>query len=137
MLAVLGRLDPPEAYMPDDSANVGGTVKKATPTPSQHESLSRNAKLGRASGVLGTTAIALLLLGLPLTYGIAVLFNSQATLFVLGGGSALLVFGSASVGLVFGLVARHSGTGAIVGIVTSMLAPVMALASFGFMFWLA
>jgi hypothetical protein len=129
VLAVLARLDPPEAYLPDETEGDGEPVSmhKTFAARTTQPELKGDLKVGRASGILGLAAIVLMLLQ-PVTYAIAVALHSELALMVLGGGNLLLVGVAAALGLVLGVVARKSGAWAIVGIVTSVLAPVLALA---------
>jgi len=71
------------------------------------------------------------------SYLLAKAFSSEAVLVVLGGGNLLLVFVAATLGLVLGVVARKSGLWPIVGIVTSVLAPLLSLAALTIFFLVA
>jgi hypothetical protein len=133
VLAVLARLDPPEAYLPDETEGEPVSVHRTIPVRAQRPVVNGDPRVGRASGILGVVAIALLLL-LPVSYFIAVAAGSNELLFVLGGGTLVLVFVAAAVGLVLGVVSRNSGVWAVVGIVTSVLAPLLSLASLTIVF---
>jgi hypothetical protein len=135
VLAVLARLDPPEAYLPEETAGRPRSVGATVPTRVSQRAPNLNAKAGRASGLLGLGSIGLLLL-LPVLWFIGFALQSEALLLVLGGGTIMLLLIAAIVGLVLGIVARKSGTWAIVGIVTSALAPVLALAVIAVVFTL-
>jgi hypothetical protein len=135
VLAVLARLDPPEAYLPEETAGRPRSVGATVPTRVSQRAPKTNDKLGRASGLLGLGSAGLLLL-LPVCWLVAVALNSEVVLFVLGGGTIVLVLIATIVGLVLGIVARKSGTWAIVGIVTSALAQVLALAVIAIVFTL-
>ena len=135
VLAVLARLDPPEAYLPDATEGEPVSVHRTIPVSAQRPVVSGDLRFGRASGILGVVAIALLLL-LPVSYLIAIAFGSELVLFVLGGGTLVLVLVAAAVGLVLGILARKSGAWAVVGIVTSVLAPLLSLASLTIVFLL-
>jgi hypothetical protein len=135
VLAVLAQLDPPEAYLPDETAGEPVSVHRTIPVRAQRPIVNGDLRIGRASGILGMVAIALLLL-LPVSYLIAVAFGSELVLFVLGGGTLVLVFVAAAVGLVLGVVSRKTGIWAVVGIVTSVLAPLLSLASLTVVFLL-
>jgi hypothetical protein len=135
VLAVLARLDPPEAYLPEETAGRPRSVGATVPTRVSQRAPNLNAKAGRASGLLGLGSIGLLLL-LPVFWFIGFALQSEALLLVLGGGTIMLLLIAAIVGLVLGIVARKSGTWAIVGIVTSALAPVLALAVIAVVFTL-
>jgi hypothetical protein len=127
VLAVLARLDPPEAYLPDETEAGPVSVRRTVPARATSPSPTSDLRVGRVSGILGVAAIALLLL-LPAIYSIGAAFHSELVLLGLGGGTLLLVFVAAAVGLVLGVFARKSGAWAIAGIVTSVLAPIMAVA---------
>ena len=134
VLAVLARLDPPEAYLPDETEGEPVSMHRTIAARTTQPELKGDVKVGRASGILGLAAIMLLLL-LPANYTIADALKSELALLVLGGGNLLVLGVAAALGLVLGVVARKSGAWAIVGIVTSVLAPVLALAMliFGFL----
>jgi hypothetical protein len=127
VLAVLARLDPPEAYLPDETEGEPVPLHQTIVARTAQPEIKGDVKVGRASGILGLAAIVLLLL-LPANYTIAVALKSELALLVLGGGNLLVLGIAAALGLVLGVVARKSGAWAIVGIVTSVLAPVLALA---------
>lgn len=136
VLGVLAQLDPPEAYLSDETEGEPVSVRRTIPVRAQRPVVNGDLRVGRASGILGVVAIALLLL-LPASYFIAVASQSELVLFVLGGAILVLVFVTAAVGLVLGVVARKSGVWAVVGIVTSVLAPLLSLASLAIVFLLA
>ena len=136
VLAVLARLDPPEAYLPEETAGRPRTVTATVPAGVSQRAPNLNAKAGRASGLLGLGSIGLLLL-LPAFWFICFALQSEWLLLVLGGGTIVLILSAAIVGLVLGIIARKSGAWAIVGIVTSALAPVLALAVIAIVFALA
>jgi hypothetical protein len=135
VLGVLARLDPPEAYLPEETT--GRPRSDAAPVPARvtQRAPNPNAKAGRASGLLGLGSIGLLLL-LPVFWFIGFTLQSEALVLVLGGGTITLMLIAAIVGLVLGIVARKSGTWAIVGIVTSALAPLFALGVIAIVFTL-
>jgi hypothetical protein len=135
VLGVLARLDPPEAYLPEEIAGRPRSDAATVPARVSQRAPNLNAKAGRASGLLGLASIGLLLL-LPVFWFIGFALQSEALLLVLGGGTIMLLLIAAIVGLVLGIVARKSGTWAIVGIVTSALAPVLALAVIAVVFTL-
>ena len=75
----------------------------------------------RTSGILGLSALALILL-LPIIYMLGWALKSESVLVFLGVLNLLLMFIVSVVALTLGLVARRSGPWALVGIVTSVLA---------------
>jgi hypothetical protein len=135
VLGVLARLDPPEAYLPEETAGRPRSVAATVPTRVSQRPPNLNAKAGRASGLLGLGSIGLLLL-LPVFWVIAFALQSDVLVLVLGGGTLVLTLIAAIVGLVLGIVARKSGNWAIVGIVTSAVSPVLVLAVIAIVFTL-
>jgi len=131
VLAALARLDPPEAYLPDETESGPVSFQRAVATRATQPVLKRDLKVGRASGFLGLAAIVLVLF-LPVTYSIAVALKSELAFIVLVVGNMLLVAVAAALGLVLGAVAHKSGAWAIVGIVTSLLAPLLLIAILAF-----
>src|SRR5262249_31345966 len=127
VLAVLGRLDPPEAYLPEESS-----IESITPRSGQIRQVvrsvhERNSGVSRASALLGLGALVSALLLIPAGWMIAIAFQSLILVFVLCGGAILTMLVSGVLGIVLGSFARKSGTWALVGIVTSVLAMVFAI----------
>jgi hypothetical protein len=121
VLAVLARLDPPEAYIPDEIEGEPVSVHRTIPTRAQQLVLKGDSKVGRASGILGLTALTLTLL-LPVDYLIAVALSSDVAFIILLVGNLLLMLIASVLGFALGVFARKSGPWALVGIVTSSLA---------------
>ena len=128
VLAVLARLDPPEAYLSDESGSDSISVHSATPARTGQPRLNGDVRVGRASGALGVTAVVLPVL-LPVNYLIAVAFGSEVVLFVLIGVTLLSMFFSSVLAVALGAHARKSGPWALVGIVTGSLAFFLCLAT--------
>jgi hypothetical protein len=126
VLAVLARLDPPEAYLPDETDGGPVSVQRSVAPRVTEPLIKGDRRVARISGILGLSALALILL-MPLVYFVAIAFNSEVVLFALGGGILMLISVAATLGLVLGIVARQSGVWALVGIVTSVLAPLLVL----------
>jgi hypothetical protein len=127
VLAVLARLDPPEAYIPDELDEPRVARPRAVPMRTSTRAAVGESRTGRASGILGISAVGLVLL-LPVIYMIALGLGSEAVLLILGGLTILLMVIGGIVGATLGIRARTSGTWAIVGIVTSVLALLLAVA---------
>ena len=127
VLAVLGRLDPPEAYIPDGIEGERLSLHGTIPAPAHRPVVKAGPKVGRTSGILGLAALALMLL-LPLDYAIAVALQSSAVSIILFVVNLLLMFSAGVLGLALGVHARKNGSWAIVGIVTSLLALFLSLA---------
>ena len=129
VLAVLGKLDPPEAYIPDelDAPQVKRSgVIHTRELKHAAAAADDDLRIARASGILGIAAVALFL-SLPLSYVIAMAAGSEGVLFALGGATLLLMSISGIVGLALGIRARLNGAWAIAGIVTSLAALLLAL----------
>jgi hypothetical protein len=131
VLAVLARLDPPEAYLPEeDSPTDPAPAPRTSIRPTARPVDSGNLKVARASGILGLLALASVLVLLPCAYLIAGLIHSEALFLVLGGGTLLIILSSAILGITFGCYARKSGAWALVGIVTSIVSLFLSLLMF-------
>jgi hypothetical protein len=118
VLAVLARLDPPEAYLPEESPGEAAPVRIPAPARESRSANAVQTRVARASGALGLSALALLLLS-PVLFLLAELSDSEElvliVLFVLCG--LVLVVGV--LGLALGISARRGGAWALVGIVAS------------------
>jgi hypothetical protein len=127
VLAVLARLDPPEAYIPEESESERVPVNRTIRTRERSSVVKDDSKVGRASGLLGLTALAVMLL-FPVDYFIGVALQLNEAVIFLFGGNLLLMFTAGVLGLAIGIIARKSGLWAFVGIVTSSLALLLSLA---------
>ena len=123
VLAVLARLDPPEAFLVESFESEGRMPVRGVSYQQPDRSTRRDIKgAARASGMLGMAALSLLLL-VPVSYLLAILFESSDTPVILTAATAsicMLVCGV--VGIVTGVYARKSGVWALIGIATSVLA---------------
>jgi hypothetical protein len=127
VLAVLARLDPPEAYLPDETDGGPVSVRGTFTTRATQPALKGDQRVGRASGILGLSALALVLL-FPVDYMIAVALNSSQLSLVLMIGNLLLMLSASVLGLALGILARKSRPWAVVGIVASSLAIFLSFA---------
>src|SRR5262245_1546933 len=89
VLAVLARLDPPEAYLSDEVGDNLVPVRRELRPRVARRVRTRDPKVAKASGILGLLSIGLILSS-PLYYLIAVAFNSELVLLVFGAGSLFL-----------------------------------------------
>jgi hypothetical protein len=126
VLGVLARLDPPEAYLPEETAGRPRSVAATVSARVSQRAPDLNAKAGRVSGLLGLGSLGLLLL-LPVFWFISFALQSEAMLVVLGGDLFLMISASI-VSFALGIYARKSGPWAVVGIVTSALAVFLSCA---------
>jgi hypothetical protein len=122
VLEVLARLDPPEAYLPDEitgeAARPAQSISprgRVVPTTQQ-----QNSNAARASGILGLVALFLILLS-PLPYALGMALRSEIVMLVGWGGEMLAVFTASVIAIVLGIYARFRGAWAIVGVATSSL----------------
>lgn len=129
VLAVLAKLDPPEAYLGEASSTAGPAQAAArrprpsrtSPSASERPEAPGSEALSRASGFVGLGG----LLGLPLLAGLGFLLVSQggsevfayAFLLVL----ALLTGGAGSIGIGLAIASRRAGVWSIVGAASSAL----------------
>jgi hypothetical protein len=137
VLAVLTRLDPPEAYVPVQAAqtraSAGGerftTLHSTRPRPLNEQ------RIGTVGGVTGISALGMVVL-IPLIYLLAALFNSEGVLML----GLLLTVGLMSVGgfvaMVLSLCARLRGGLCVAGAVTGALALLLSF-SVGTFLWMA
>jgi hypothetical protein len=128
VLAVLARLDPPEAYIPEDTTDLPGSARPSSHPGQARSALKPDSRAGRVGGVMGIVALALMLF-LPLGWLIGESLGSEAVLFVLCGGDLLLIIVSSILAIVLGIYSRRTGPWALVGIVTGILALLLSLAS--------
>ena len=102
-------------------------MNRTISTHMRHPVARNDAKVGKASGILGLTALALMLL-LPLCYVIAAALDSEVVALVLYFGDLLFtvaqVFWRSHLGST-----PTEGHWAVVGIVTSLLSLVLSLAT--------
>ena len=90
-------------------------MRKSVPTHVHQARVMDNAKMGRTSGILGLSALALILL-LPIIYMLGWALKSESVLIFLGVLNLLLMFIVSVVALTLGLVARRSGPWASLGL---------------------
>jgi hypothetical protein len=143
ILAVLGRLDPPEAYLPEAPMRAIGA--EAQPSPASVPYTARSARpglparrrdpretAGWASGILGLVCLAALLL-LPVGWLSALLTETEIPLIILWFGAVLFMFMGGCVSLVLCIYARLTGAWSVVGLVTSLFSILISLAAGGFL----
>ena len=118
VLAVLARLDPPEAYLPErDDAPATPVVRRASLAPR-----ATGGRGGaRASAILGTISLVLILLGAPLGMILGELLESEVLMIL---GTVICAVGSlatAIIALVLAIQNRRDGALAITGLVTGII----------------
>jgi hypothetical protein len=120
ILAVLARLDPPEAYLPE---KMGSHLPETSwRTNSSRQTIrpmrERDPRTDKASGILGLVTLGMVLL-IPVGFLLEMVFNSELPTILLWSGVAGCMFIGGIVALALGIYSRMSGGWAIIGIVTS------------------
>lgn len=125
VLAVLARLDPPEAYLPDDSTGQPGTARISSPSRTLPTSAVDQSRLPLASGVLGLISMFLILLGIfgYFTAG----FGSLVLAYVMVFGPTILAFVTSILAVVFAIRAKLRTAWALVGLVTGILSLIISI----------
>ncbi len=130
VLAVLGRLDPPEAYLPDEAGSEPLPRRGVATALPRQPLRERDPWAGRVSGILGITMFVMLLMLYPLLIVLSGEFNgSGAAVMVVWFGVALVTFVGSIIGLVFAVQARVRGGWAVAGLVTSIISLLLSLAA--------
>jgi hypothetical protein len=148
VISVLARLDPPEAFLPDEedadysdriSARLAmsgsGLSTRTIAGAAPARSLAAKEKPryeGRIGGVLSLCSMALILLT-PVLYLVAMLLESEVVLLVALYGAGLLGIGMGIAGLVLSICGRKQGVLAIIGIVTGALSVLAWIMGMGFL----
>jgi hypothetical protein len=129
VLAVLARLDPPEAYLPEEGSAVNSppSARSSLTRPAVRSVHQGNPRVARSSAILGLLALSSAFVLLPVGYLFAILFDSEIVALFLCGGATLIMLVTGVLGIVLGAYARKSGAWALVGIVTGILSLLLAL----------
>lgn len=127
VLAVLARLDPPEAYLPEEGElePVETRIMVAPRSPRYGRS-AKEPTIGKASGIVGIVALVSLLL-IPLAYLLGILLQSELLMIFGWGLGFFLSLVGGIVGLVLGACARPRGAWSVTGMVTGGLAILASL----------
>ena len=135
VLAVLARLDPPEAYLPEvDTPFVSSIPRTQTSSP-RLSSPKQNPGVAKASGILGICSLTLVLLS-PLLLGIAQITNSVFLGEILFISYVGLIFVGSVLSIVLAAYGRRSGVWAIVGLVTGMLSLLFSILAGGYLLFI-
>jgi hypothetical protein len=128
VLSVLARLDPPEAYLPEEDRPINLAPATAGLIRSTARPIdSGNIRVARASAMLGLAGVASAITVLPCAYMIASLFDAAVLGFGLVVATILVMFVSGVLSIALGRFARKSGALALVGIVSGALSVAFAL----------
>ncbi len=130
VLRVLGTLDPPEAYLPDETSCESSPRRGVPSTLPRQPLRARNPLHGRVSGILGITAFVMLLMLYPLVLLVSGLFSGNtAVVLIVWFGIVLVAFVGSIIGLVFAAKARLKDGWAVTGLVTSIISLLLSLAA--------
>lgn len=126
VLSVLARLDPPEAYLPDDQDDEDTPASPRRPRaglPLRPAGRGDNLRIARASGILGLVAMGLVFLS-PVVYLLGALLESEILLIVGLFGVVGLVFLGGVLAIALGIYARFRQVWSLIGVVSGALAMV-------------
>lgn len=123
VLAVLARLDPPEAYLPEDAAPLDRpTTQRETTRPFRNQqSATSNPQSARTGGILGLISLSFTLI-VPASYVVGLMLESWelALLGILLTGSTMFV--TALLGIIFSLRTGLRGAWSVTGLITGGVA---------------
>ena len=122
VLEVLSRLDPPEAFLPEDASAELPSPRVAAVSRTSPARAPRNGRSGQVAGWLGIAAIVVAIAGGASVYPFAVLFESEGMLIV---GGLLSITSSvilAALAIALGVHTRREGAWAITGIAAGLIA---------------
>jgi hypothetical protein len=131
VLAVLGRLDPPEAYLPEEAGEAVQIPARTSSRPRASQSQpvrSGDPRAAKVSGILSMVGMALILLGAPMVSGLVLATQSVAVLYILGGGILVVTFIVGILAITLATHVRLASSWAIVGLVNGMLSMLACLA---------
>jgi hypothetical protein len=124
VLAVLGRLDPPEAYLPEEAGEAGPVPARMSSRPgaSQSQRVSGGEpRAAKVSGILSLVGMALVMLGGPLAFGLVLATDSITVFYLFGGGIVALTFIVSTLAITLASYVRLASPWAIVGLVNGIL----------------
>ncbi len=127
VLAVLARLDPPEAYLPEETEVQPMSPRRASRPDAPQPARKGDPKVAKVSGIIGLATLAVVLLS-PVDYLLAIAFQSEALLLILGGGTLFLALGGSLLAMLTAAYSRLGSVWAVVGLVTSGVSLLGAIA---------
>ena len=133
VLAVLARIDPPEAYLPeDDEEPAAGRATTVRPPSDSRRLAASKRSPARVSGILGLAAVVGVLL-LPLAFVVAEVSESEAVALLLLGGDVMITLIASLLAIVLGVIGRRCGAWAIVGMVAGGFSLLVSLLAAGYL----
>jgi hypothetical protein len=133
VLGVLARLDPPEAYLPDDEGDppAGRAAARVPFHPSAPPARSRTATAARASGIIGLSSAVMVLLS-PLLFLLAEVSGSEAIALLLLCAAATTMLTTGLLAVVLGILSRRAGAWSVVGMVAGGISLLISLFATGY-----
>jgi hypothetical protein len=130
ILAVLGRLDPPEAYLPDELQDHAAPRRDAAyPRPAAARNADTSSPPASASAVISLAVLLILLILFPLTIGLANFVPGNApVILTFWYGLTLIAFSGSVTAIVLAAKARLRGSWAVAGLVLGIFALLGTLA---------
>ena len=140
VIAALARLDPPEAFLPDDA----GTVARPSQSPAAHRPIGRNQRVvppatidarpqgslaGKVGGILGI--ISMTTLGLAIAAILLGIYTNAGALEIVFFGLLALDVPISLLAIAFAAYARFVGVWAVVGLVTGIISTLSLFAYAG------
>jgi hypothetical protein len=132
VLAVLARLDPPEAYLPEESSSSPTPARIPTPRRPAPTSPPGTSRVGTVSGILGLLALGVTFSS-PLVFIVSELLGSQILMITALLGTVGLVFVKGVLAIVLAIYARLRGAWAIVGLITGIISVLCSLVGGAFL----
>ena len=128
VLAVLGRLDPPEAYLPDDETRMVAPSRVRATVATNTVLRPDRSRRARVAGILGLVGLGITLIT-PVIYIVTALTESEAVMIVGVFGSLFTSFVCGALGIILASFARLRGAWAVVGLVLGIFAILTDLAA--------
>jgi hypothetical protein len=120
VLAVLARLDPPEAFLPEEFEGDEHVVVRGPGRQPERSERQKHHGVARTSGFLGLAALSSVML-LLVSYLVAMAFHSDVPLVVGAAFSLPCMFVCGVLGIALGIYARRGGAWAVVGLVAGIV----------------
>jgi hypothetical protein len=126
VLAVLARLDPPEAYLADVAEESFSPAQSAVRISAIPTRAARPQRVARLAGILGLSGLGLALIS-PLILVFAELTGAITVAFVLCFATVALILAGGILGIVLGISSGLKGAWAITGLVTGIFCLLFAM----------
>lgn len=140
VLAALGRLDPPEAYLPDEVGTrmvPAATIPRAITSGSVYRSqgaadpVRPALPFGKASGIMGLVSVVLLI---PTSTALWLAFSEHGnTSFIVFSGLCVAILLLATLAIIFAALSRLRSGWGVVGLTTGVIALLPSLAGLMFL----